>query len=122
MEGLNVILSGRASPRMGGQERARGSGGVGGVCADHIMGVLKGVWILQNGGFQTALCLSLLAREPFLKTKSSSNISSLHRPCSVPVAPSLKINAVTVGALEGSWAESSACAGQEGWGNRGALG
>lgn len=67
-------------------------------------------------------CLSLLAREPFLKTKSSSNISSLHRPCSIPIAPSLKINAVTVGALEGSWVESSACAGQEGWGNRGALG
>lgn len=27
-----------------------------------------------------------------------------------------------MGAVEGSWVESSACAGQEGWGNRGALG
>lgn len=44
VEALNVILSGRASPRMGGQERATGSGGVGGVCADHIGGVCR-VWI-----------------------------------------------------------------------------
>lgn len=27
-----------------------------------------------------------------------------------------------MGAIEGSWVEISACAGQEGWGNRGALG
>lgn len=44
MGGLDGVLSRRASPRTGGQERASGLVGAGGVCADQIMGALKGVW------------------------------------------------------------------------------
>lgn len=50
---------------MGGQERAGGSGGLGGVHADHVVGVLKGVWVLQNGGFQTARVCLFLQGNPF---------------------------------------------------------